>query len=243
MPFRHIRPQANHPIAKSRPLLTFKSFCFFFQKEVLPFALHFFPVEPNPLKGLTSSRKHSGSAETVPWLKQKEVHVRTYAELETALRRAERIVVEGDANLAAYAAALAEPETVAPAHEAGRLRPLGDFEREAHLPRTTRPPRLWPWIAGAGVFTVGAAAAVLLEHFSAASARLGAAPTGAANPTLDPTRLTWPAVAVVVLLVLFFIARQVTGEDTHERAGWRLESPPQSPGRPVIIARIPRRMA
>ena len=181
----------------------------------------------------------------MPWRKQKEVHVRTYAELETALRRAERIVVEGDANLAAYAAALADPEPalVAPAPEGARLRPLGDFEREAHPPRTTRPPRLWPWIAGAGIFAIGAAAAVLLEHFSAASARLGAAQAGTASPTLDPARLTWPAVAVVTLLVLFFIARQVTGTDTHERAGWRLVSPPASPGRPVILARVPRHPA
>ena len=176
----------------------------------------------------------------MPWWKQKEAYVHTRAELEAALRRAQRIVVEGDPALAAYAAALTQTGA-APPSQAARLRPLGELERSAHLARHTRPPRLWPWIAGAGIFAAGAAAAVLLEHFSAASTRHAAAAAGAG--TLDPIRLAWPAAAVIALLALFFIARQVTGAGTRERAAWRLESAPSAPGRPVIIARVPRGLA
>jgi hypothetical protein len=176
----------------------------------------------------------------VPWRKPKEVHVHTRAELAAALRGAERIVVEGDETLTAFAAHMAHvelPEFTAP--EGRRLRPLGEAERSAHAPRTSSSPRLWPWVAGAAVFAGGAAAAVWLEHFSTASARAGAV---AAAPAQNPILLAWLAAAVGVLLALFFVARRVTADQADARGFWRLESPPPPLGRHLILARVPRRV-
>jgi hypothetical protein len=145
------------------------------------------------------------------------------------MRSADRIVVEGDASLAAYAASLAngaafdEPQTAA--SPTMRLRPIGELERAAHTPRTTRPPRLWPWVAGAGVLTAGAAAALLREHFS----RLATAQTASAAP-MDASLLLWPAVAVLLLLGMFVAIRLATGDSVHAVAAWRAEIPTGAPG-------------
>jgi hypothetical protein len=106
-----------------------------------------------------------------------------------------------------------EPELPRDTGSAPRLRPLGAAERTAHPPRTTRPPRLWPWVAGAAAVVVGCVAALLLEHFEVARRHPGAPPA-----PLDASRLIWPAVAVAVLLALFFVARRVTsgGRASHE---------------------------
>jgi hypothetical protein len=173
----------------------------------------------------------------VPWLKQREVHVHTRAELQAALRRAERIVVEGDASLTAYAAQVAGVS--APSPQAGPrplLKPLDAAERAAHPPRSSKPPRLWPWVAGAFALAIGAAAAVLLEHFSQASSRLSAAPAAAAA---DPIKLAAPAAAVAVLLALFFLAKHLIGGQSHGRASWQLENPAHPAGAPLVLARLP----
>jgi hypothetical protein len=175
----------------------------------------------------------------MPWKPAREVRVKTRAELEAAMRSADRIVVDGDASLAAYAASLANggPFDEPALPQAARLRPLGEMERAAHAPRTAKPPRLWPWVAGAAVLTVGAGAAVLREHFARA-ARAGDA-TGA--PPMDPTLLVWPAIAVIVLLALFFALRQATGEGGHEAVAWRTE-PASAYGR-VTITKVRRHAA
>jgi hypothetical protein len=164
--------------------------------------------------------------------------------LEQALRSAERIVVDGDASLAAYAAHLAGAGMPAPEPDhSPTLKPLDAAARAAHPQRTARPPRLWPWVLGAGMFAVGAAAAVLLEHFSQAEIHAGHAIRAGIAAQLDPWRLVWPAAAVAVLLALFFVARGLIGEHPHGGPFWRLENAPLAPGRPLILARVPRRLA
>jgi hypothetical protein len=177
----------------------------------------------------------------MPWKPAREVRVQTRAELEAAMRSADRIVVDGDASLAAYAALLANggafDEPHAAASPSMRLRPIGDVERAAHAPRTARAPRLWPWVAGAAVLLAGAAAAVLREHFS----RLATAQTASAAP-MDASLLLWPAVAVAVLLAMFFALRQATGDTVHAPAAWRAEAPSGGKGR-VIITKVHRHPA
>ena len=177
----------------------------------------------------------------MPWKPAREVRVKTRAELEAAMRSADRIVVDGDASLAAYAASLASGGAFDEPHAAispgMRLRPIGEIERAAHAPRTARPPRLWPWVAGAGVVTAGAAAAVLREHFSRLTT---AQPTNAAP--MDASLLLWPAVAVAVLLAMFFAIRQATGDAAHAPASWRAEAPAGGNGR-VIITKVRRHPA
>lgn len=178
------------------------------------------------------------------WKPAREVRVQTRAELEAAMRSADRIVVEGDASLAAYAASLAsggafdEPHATAPT--AMRLRPIGELERAAHSPRTARVPRLWPWVAGACVVTAGAGAALLREHFSslATAQAANAAPMG-------PSLLFWPAVAIAVLLAMFFAIRQATGDTVHTNAAWRAEAPSGASGGKgrVVITKVRRHPA
>jgi hypothetical protein len=121
------------------------------------------------------------------------------------------------------------PETASPqeGRTAARLRPLHDDDRAAHLPRTTRPPRLWPWIFGAALFALAAVAALLLEHFSHVTASLaaGGAPVPPPLPArpLDLNRLVLPGAAIVVLLVLFFAARWATSSSA-DKANWRNRS-------------------
>jgi hypothetical protein len=165
----------------------------------------------------------------MPWKPAREVHVKTRAELEAAMLSADRIVVDGDASLAAYAALLAggaagSDPGVPPA---ARLRPIGDLERAAHAPRTARPPRLWPWVGGAAVLTAGAGAALLREHFSRAAATLD--PAGG-QPPVDLTLLLWPALLVGVLIVLFVVLRMATTEAVHGPPAWRAEAAPRGGG-------------
>jgi hypothetical protein len=161
------------------------------------------------------------------WRPAREVHVKTRAELEAAMRSAERIVVDGDASLAAYAALLAGgggPSGGGPGDtglpDAARLRPVSDLERAAHAPRTARAPRLWPWVAGAAVLTAGAGVALLREHF-AAGAALPGQPGFATASSLS--LLIWPALAVATLIFLFLVLRLATAETAHGPAGWRAE--------------------
>jgi hypothetical protein len=177
----------------------------------------------------------------MPW-SHKEVRVRSRAELQAALRRAERIVVEGDDGLAAYAASVAggsPREATAP--DGARLRPLGAAERAAHVAVGGNGPRLWPWVAGAAGVAAGAAAAVLLEHFARVTATLasakGAAPRVDALPHAppDPSLLLWPSVAVALILGLFFVARRMTSADRAVTPAWRIAEADQ--GR-VVIARV-----
>jgi len=165
----------------------------------------------------------------MPWKPAREVHVKNRAELEAAMRSADRIVVDGDASLAAYAALLAGGATAddpaVPA--AARLQPIGDLERAAHAPRTARPPRLWPWVAGATVLTAGAVAALLREHFSRAAATI--TPAGALPPA-ELTLLLWPALLVGVVIALFVVLRMATPETVHGPAAWRAEAAPRGAG-------------
>jgi hypothetical protein len=82
------------------------------------------------------------------------------------------------------------------------LRPPGEAEREAHIARMSRAPRLWPWVAGAAALAVAAGAALLLEHFTRPG-RLAEAPAGFSAVTL-----VWPALAVLFILALYVVARR-----------------------------------
>ncbi len=153
------------------------------------------------------------------------MRVTTRAALDAALRSADRIVVEGDAALVEYAAGLvgARPREA----EAAPLRPPGAPEREAHIARMSRAPRLWPWVAGAIVFAAAAGAALLLEHFS----RPGGRP--AAPPPRNALTLSWPAIAVLVIVALYVVARRA--RPSGGGRGWRISE--RSEGR-VVITRV-----
>jgi hypothetical protein len=179
----------------------------------------------------------------MPSRKIREVHVRTRAELQVALQRAERIVVEGDDGLAAYAASVAGGgrRAAAPPAEGARLRPLGMAERAGHVAVGRRAPRLWPWVVGAAALAVGAGAAVLLEHFARVTATL-APPRGGLPPApaslaapLDPALLAWPVASVALILVLFFVAGRVLPNKPPAPPAWRVAEAAQ--GR-VVIARV-----
>jgi len=184
----------------------------------------------------------------MPSRKIKEVRVRTRAELQDALQRAERIVVEGDDGLAAYATAMAGGgrRAAAPPPEGARLRPLAAAERTGHVAADRRTPRLWPWVVGATAVAVGAGAAVLLEHFARVTATL--APPRGSLPSLpavlaaphDPALLAWPTALVVLILALFFIARRVLPSQPPTSPAWRIAETAQ--GR-VVIARVNPRVA
>jgi hypothetical protein len=158
-------------------------------------------------------------------LGEREVRVTTCAEFDAALRSADRIVVEGDAGLVDYAAGLAG--TAPRDTSAETLRPPGALEREAHIVRMSRAPRLWPWVAGAIAFAAAAGAALLLEHFSRPG-RLPATP-----PAFNAATLTWPAVAVILILALYIVARRASPSDT--RRAWQVSE--KSAGR-VVITRV-----
>ena len=184
----------------------------------------------------------------MPSRKIREVQVRTRAELQAALQRAERIVVEGDRDLTAYAAAMAGGgrRAAAPAAEGARLRPLETEERAGHVNVARSAPRPWPWVFGAAAVTAGGAAAVLLEHFTRVTAQL-ARPAGgmpAPPPALaaphDPALLAWPAALVLLILALFFVARRVLPSQSPPPLGWRVAEIAE--GR-VVIARIHPRAA
>jgi hypothetical protein len=183
----------------------------------------------------------------MPSRKIREVQVHTRAELQAALQRAERIVVEGDRGLAAYAAAMAGGgRRAAPVAEGARLRPLQTEERAGHMNVARGAPRLWPWVVGAAAVTAGGAAAVLLEHFTRATATL-ARPAGvvpALPPALaaphDPALLAWPTALVLLILALFFVARRVLPSQSPSPPGWRVAE--MAEGR-VVIARVNPRAA
>jgi hypothetical protein len=177
----------------------------------------------------------------MPSRKIREVQVHTRAELQAALQRAERIVVEGE-DLASYAAAMAGGGRRAPGPPAAgaRLRPVAAGERAGHVPVGRHTPRLWPWVVGAAAVAAGAGAAVLLEHFARVkatltppSAAVAAGPAAPAAP-LDPALLFWPAASVALLLALFFVARRML-PSPPPRAAWRVAEAAQ--GR-VVIARV-----
>jgi len=184
----------------------------------------------------------------MPSRKIREVHVHTRAELQEALQRAERIVIEGDDGLAAYATTVAGGgrHAVAPAAEGARLRPVATTERDGHVPIGQRTPRLWPWVIGAAAVAVGAGAAVLLEHFARVTASL--APTRGSMPLPpaalaaphDPALLAWPAALVVLILALFFVASRVLPNKPPTPPAWRVAEAAQ--GR-VVIARVNPRAA
>jgi hypothetical protein len=153
------------------------------------------------------------------------VRVTTRAALDAALRSADRIVVEGDAALVEYAAGLAEARPREA--EAAPLRPPGAPEREAHIARMSRAPRLWPWVAGAIVFAAAAGAALLLEHFSRPGGR------SAAPPSFNALTLAWPAIAVLVIVALYVVARRASPSGSGR--GWRISE--RSEGR-VVITRV-----
>jgi hypothetical protein len=184
----------------------------------------------------------------MPSRKIREVRVHSRAELQDALQRAQRIVVEGDEGLAAYATAVAGGgrRGAAPAPERARLRPVAVAERAAHVPVGTRAPRLWPWVVGAAAVAVGAGAAVLLEHFARVTATL-APPRGGMPPVpapvaarIDPALLTWPAASILLILVLFYIASRVLPSKPQAPSAWRVAEAAQ--GR-VVIARVDPRTA
>jgi hypothetical protein len=156
----------------------------------------------------------------------REARVTTRGELDAALRAADRIVVEGDTDLIEYAARLAG---IAPREtDSATLRPPAPPEREAHIARMSRAPRLWPWVAGAIAFAAAAGAALLLEHFS----RPGRV-TGAAPPVFQPATLAWPAIAVLVILALYIVARR-SGPSDRSRA-WQVS---EKSARRVVITRV-----
>jgi hypothetical protein len=178
----------------------------------------------------------------------REVQVHTRAELQAALQRAERIVVEGDEGLAAYAAAVAGGgrRATAPAAEGARVRPIALAERDSHVAIGQRTPRLWPWVVGAAAVAVGAGAAVLLEHFSRVTGTLAPLRGSLASPpaplagTHDPTLLAWPAALIVLILALFFVASRVLPNKPPTPPAWRVAEATQ--GR-VVIARVDPRTA
>ena len=179
----------------------------------------------------------------MPSRRIKEVHVHTRAELQDALQRAERIVVEGDDGLAAYATAVAGGgrRAAAPAPEGARLRPLAAAERTGHVPADRRTPRLWPWVVGAAAVAVGAGAAVMLEHFARVTATLAPprgslpAPPAALAAPHDPTLLEWPAALIVLILALFYVASRVLPNKPPSPTTWRVAE--AAHGR-VVIARV-----
>lgn len=173
----------------------------------------------------------------MPWEHAREVHVSSRAALDRALRSADRIVVEGDATLADYARRLAnqgQPHGAPVAAGAARLRPLAETERAAHVTSRSRPPRLWPWVAGALGLTLAAGAALLLEHFAAPGAAAHAMPAALPAAT-DLTILAWPAVAVTLLLALYLLARQTVAADRDGRIAWRVS---EKTGGPVVITKV-----
>ncbi|HTZ70608.1 MAG TPA: hypothetical protein VMB71_08160 [Acetobacteraceae bacterium] len=184
------------------------------------------------------------------WDRHREVHVTNRAELDAALRSADRIVVEGDATLTAYAAHLAgvTPAT-APAPDGARVRPLGDQERAAHLANRPPPPRLWPWVAGAAALIVAAGAALLLEHFARLPAG-GIAPAAPPLPHEAPafprfapgslTTLAWPGVAVVLIVAVYFITRQAITSGRDVQIAWQLT---EKVGGRVVITKVRARSA
>ncbi|MEJ0047186.1 MAG: hypothetical protein WDN04_14530 [Rhodospirillales bacterium] len=165
------------------------------------------------------------------------------AELQDALQRAERIVVEGDDGLAAYAAAMAGGgrRAAAPPAEGARLRPVAAAERAGYTPIGRHAPRLWPWVVGAAGVAIGAGAAVLLEHFTRVTASLAPArgtlppsPAALAVP-LNPALLAWPAALIALIVVLFFVASRVLPNKPPAPPAWRVDEAAQ--GR-VVIARV-----
>jgi hypothetical protein len=184
------------------------------------------------------------------------VRVTDRAALDAALRSADRIVVEGDAGLTAYAARLAAtglPRAAAPipTPEGAGLRPVAAQERAAHVAslggRAGRPPRLWPWIAGAAALAVGAMAALLLEHFARAptapprgvhgAAALAGTRAASATPITD---LVWTGVAVVLIAALYLIARQAISAGRDVRTAWQVT---EKAGGRVVITKVRTRAA
>jgi hypothetical protein len=178
------------------------------------------------------------------WDRGKEVHVTNRAELDEALRSADRIVVEGDPSLAAYAARLAgidSPRAAAPAPtmEGAGLRPVAAHEREAHVASAGRPPRLWPWVAGAAALAVGAAAALLLEHFARAPSEL-APGSGAGAHEANLGDLAWAGVAVVLIAALYLIVRQALASGRDVDIAWQVT---EKVGGRVVITKVRARAA
>ena len=179
----------------------------------------------------------------MPSRKIREVQVHTRAELQAALQRAERIVVEGDEGLAAYAAAVAGGgrRAAAPAAEGARLRPVGLAERDGHVAIGRRTPRLWPWVIGAAAVATGAGAAVLLEHFARVTATLAPSRGSLPSPSVavaaphDPALLAWPAALIVLILALFFLASRGLPNKPPLPPAWRVAE--SARGR-VVIARV-----
>jgi hypothetical protein len=175
-----------------------------------------------------------------------EVHVTNRAELDAALRSADRIVVEGDPGLTAYATRLAatglqHATAPVPTLEGAGLRPVAAQERAAHVPTAARPPRLWPWIAGAAALAVGATAALLLEHFARAPTamqpRLHTAPAATGTNLAD---LAWPAVAVVLIAALYLILRQAISSGRDVQIAWQVT---EKVGGRVVITKVRARAA
>ena len=191
------------------------------------------------------------------WGRGKEVRVTSRAELDAALRSADRIVIEGDPALAAYAAGLAStaPNAPSPSPPSGmELRPVASAEREGHIAAPARAPRLWPWVAGVLALALAALAAVWLEHFAKLPAPQRsvmpgwtalhappAAPAQMAGQTAGgAANLAWPAVAIVLIAAIYMIARQAIAAGRDVQIAWQVTE--KVSGR-LVIAKVRTRAA
>ncbi len=176
----------------------------------------------------------------MPWDHGREVRVTSRAELDAALRSADRIVIEDDPGLTAYARHIAGGDPALAIATARRLRPIADLERDAHVATLSRAPRLWPWVAGAAGLAVAAGAALLLEHFarpeSAAARRAALVPAA----RIDPATLAWPAVTVALIVALYLIARQAIASGRDVQIAWQIT---EKVGGRVVITRVRGRAA
>jgi len=112
-----------------------------------------------------------------------------------------------------------------------QLRPVGAAEREAHVAQASGTPRLWPWVAGAALLSIGVGAALLLEHFSRVTATLApgvaGAPMPAAAAPFNPAVLAWPGAAVVVILAAYFGLRALTADRRGPHRVWHTAGHPR----------------
>lgn len=168
---------------------------------------------------------------------EREVRVGTRPALDMALIRARRIVVEGDPDLADYAARRIGAEPPAADQRAGSPT-VSEEDRRAHVRGLGADMLMWPWLSGAALLAVGVGAALVLERFSRVSATLGRslAPQGeppAQPPAVDPGVMVLAALVIAAIAACFYVLRRATTAEAHGRDAWRIAE--RSPTRLVLV--------
>lgn len=156
----------------------------------------------------------------------REVRVKTRPALDMALVRARRIVVEGDPELADYAASRIGAEPPAPTAP-GACPRVSEEDRRAHVRGLGADMLMWPWLSGAALLIVGAGAALVLERFSRVTATLGrnlAAPDAAQPPppAVDPGVMALAALVIAAIAACFYVLHRATTAEAHGRGAWRV---------------------